>query len=156
MLPSGFEPESTAREAVMIDRTTLREQNCNYPPDETRIIDRFCLSFSKSSIGIGKSLFSTINVSGFRFNFFNRSITVDPSFKSISFILFSLESLTLIFTGIDRDIKKGLIKLFTKDICCWGSQARTTAVASKATDAYASQGFKSLPQRNNFIKSNLL
>ena len=27
MLPPGFEPGSTAREAVMIGRTTLREQN---------------------------------------------------------------------------------------------------------------------------------
>ena len=113
MLPSGFEPESTAREAVMIDRTTLREQLFYYPPDETSTIERFCLSFSTSSTGIGKSLFITIKVSGLRFNFFNRSVTVDPSFKSISFIPFSLESFTLIFTGIDRDIKKGLIKLFT-------------------------------------------
>ena len=40
MLPSGFEPESTAREAVMIDRTTLWEQKtkCFYPPEETCII----------------------------------------------------------------------------------------------------------------------
>ena len=36
MLPSGFEPESTAREAVMIDLTTLWEQKLRvYPPDET-------------------------------------------------------------------------------------------------------------------------
>ena len=38
MLPSGFEPEYTAREAVMIGRTTLREQH-NYPPDATCTID---------------------------------------------------------------------------------------------------------------------
>ena len=39
MLPSGFEPEYTAREAVMIGRTTLREHENFYPPDDTIIID---------------------------------------------------------------------------------------------------------------------
>ena len=71
MLPSGFEPEFTAREAVMIGRTTLWEQI--YPPDATCIIVNSSPPFNSVSIGIGLLLFITINVSGFILIFFRTS-----------------------------------------------------------------------------------
>jgi hypothetical protein len=99
MLPSGFGPESTAREAVMIDRTTPREQNESfYPPEKTCIIVSSCLSSKLSSIGTGILLLITTTVSGLIFNLFKRSITVDPFSNSISFSSFVLETLTFIFT----------------------------------------------------------
>ena len=111
MLPSGFGPESTAREAVMIDRTTLREQRIFHPPEKICIIVISCLSFKFSSIGNGVFLLITITVSGLIFNLFKRSKTVDPFSICISFSLFVLEIFTFIFTWIKTHIKNGLIKL---------------------------------------------
>ena len=92
-----------------------------------------------SSTGTGLSLLIIIIVSGLRLIFLRISSTVDFVSSSISFISFVLDSLTFIFTWIDRDIKKPLIKLLTIIICCWGSQARTKAVVSKTTGACTSR-----------------
>ena len=85
VLPSGFEPESTAREAVMIGGYTTGAIK-DYPPEETCSIVSVCPSVRTSSIGTGVLLLMTISVSGFRLIFLRRSITVDLGFSWISFV----------------------------------------------------------------------
>jgi len=58
----------------------------DYPPEETCNIVRVCPSVRTSSIGTGVLLLMTINVSGFRFISFRRSLTVDPLLSLISLV----------------------------------------------------------------------
>ena len=110
----------------------------NYPPDETCNIVSSSSSFTSSSIGIGLFLFITINVSGFMLIFVKTSWILDPFSRSMVFISLFLDIFIVIFTWIDRDIKKGLIKLLTSFIRCRGSQARPKAVVSKTAGACTS------------------
>jgi hypothetical protein len=87
----------------------------------------------------------TITESGLKSNSFNKSWIVDPFSILISLILTDLEIFTLIINEIDTHIKNGLIKLLSKNISSWGSQARTTAIASKAIDIYYLKGSNPFP-----------